>query len=213
MWEVNPIAGLNPLLAFMVSHECRVSPMKADKDILTHMSETLGIRLIFFLNHLFIRWCLHSLTAPSLERAKEDGSGLRCLPAGPCCRGDTVDHQRSVVPAADLPLHHHHLQVSSGTDGKNMETEVEAQSETTWLGRPADTCFLSAQSLQGGDSGSAEIRRWTSLQVTHTHTHTPCDPQTPPLCSLGPFTGLCWSRTYLCPQTGSGPWLISLWSM
>lgn len=61
--------------------------------------------------HWFFPCCLHSLPACSLERAKEDGSNLRRIPADPCFRGDAVCHQRGVIPAARLPLCHHHLQV------------------------------------------------------------------------------------------------------
>lgn len=51
----------------------------------------------------------NSLTACSLERAKEDGSSVHHVPAGPCFCGNAVRHQRGVVPVADLPLHHHHF--------------------------------------------------------------------------------------------------------
>lgn len=56
---------------------------------------------------------LPSRTAHSLEGAKEDGGGLWFLAAGSDLCGDAVCHQRGVLPAAHLPLCHHHLQVGA----------------------------------------------------------------------------------------------------
>lgn len=54
-----------------------------------------------------------SPTARSLEGAEEDGGRLWVLAAGSGLCGNAVCHQCGVLPAANLPLCHHHLQVSA----------------------------------------------------------------------------------------------------
>lgn len=51
----------------------------------------------------------NSFTACSLERAKEDGSSIQWVPAGPCFCGNSVHHQRGVIRATDVPLCYYHL--------------------------------------------------------------------------------------------------------
>lgn len=44
MWEVNPVEGLNLPLEFMVSHGCRVPPIKPDTDII--LFKPIRVRLL-----------------------------------------------------------------------------------------------------------------------------------------------------------------------
>lgn len=78
-----------------------------------------------------------SRTAHSLERAKEDGGGLWFLAAGSALGGDAVCNQRGVLPAAHLPLCHHHFQVCTRLDCQPQSDEPPRSMRPS-----SESCFL-----------------------------------------------------------------------
>lgn len=70
--------------------------------------------------------CVNSLTAGSMEGAKEDGSGIRIVASGSRLRGNPFCHQCGVLPAADVSLCHHHFQVRGqwGTSNQSERSQM-----------------------------------------------------------------------------------------